>query len=136
MPYEKITHKDRLSQAGLRPTRQRLRLSEWLFTGEDKHFTAEDLHRDVKGGDEPVSLATVYNTLSAFTQAGLLKTVTVDASRVYYDTNIDSHFHFYDEEGHELSDISSEGVEITGLPNLPEGTDVDRIDIIIRTRKG
>jgi len=135
MPYLNISHKDRLSQAGLRPTKQRLRLSEWLFTGEDKHFTAEQLHRDVKDGTEPVSLATVYNTLSAFTRAGLLKTVTVDSNRVYYDTNTDAHYHFYDEDGLVLSDIDSRGIEITGLPDLPVGADVERIDIIIRTRK-
>lgn len=135
MPDVNIDHKDRLSRAGLRPTKQRLRLSEWLFTGEDKHFTAEDLHSDVHGGEAPVSLATVYNTLSAFIQAGLLKTVTVDSSRVYYDTNTASHYHFYDEDTHMLSDIDSRGIEIKGLPALPAGTDVDRIDIIIRTRK-
>jgi len=134
MPDVNIDHKDRLSQSGLRPTKQRLRLSEWLFTGENKHFTAEDLHRDVREGKDAVSLATVYNTLNAFTQAGLLKTVTVDASRVYYDTNTAAHYHFYDEDGHELSDIDSCGIEIKGLPDLPKGTDIDRIDIIIRTK--
>lgn len=135
MPNLVTDHKNRLSSAGLRPTKQRVLLSEWLFTGEDKHFTAEELHRDVSEEGAKVSLATVYNTLSAFTEAGLLKTLSVDSSRMYYDTNTDAHFHFYDEDGQVLSDIESSGVEIKGLPNLPAGTDIDRIDVIIRTRK-
>lgn len=128
-------NRERLLAAGLRPTRQRLRVAEWLFSGEDMHFTAEDLHNDVRDGKDSLSLATVYNTLSAFTRCGLLKTVTVDSGSVYYDTNTSAHFHFYDESGQELSDIDAEGIDIIGLPDLPEGSELAQVDIIIRTRK-
>lgn len=126
--------KDKLVTAGLRPTRQRLVIGTWLFTGEDKHFTAEDIHRDMMQSDHSVSLATIYNTLGAFTGAGLLNTVNVDSGRVFYDTNIHPHYHIYDESRQSLSDIDEDGITIQGLPDLPVGQTIDSVEIIIRTR--
>lgn len=124
----------KLVEAGLRPTQQRLLLASWLFEGEDKHFTAEDIHRDMCVKQENVSLATIYNTLSAFTDVGLLTTVSVDAGRLYYDTNTAPHYHIYDESGKQLSDISAGDITLSGLPTLPDGQVLDSVDIIIRTK--
>src|SRR5262249_2731190 len=63
----------RLRQAGLRPTRQRLCLARLLFEPGDRHVTAEQLHSEANAARVEVSLATVYNTLHQFTEAGLLR---------------------------------------------------------------
>jgi len=127
-------NREKLTEAGLRPTQQRLLLAGWLFRGEDKHFTAEDIHRDMCVQQENVSLATIYNTLNAFTDAGLLTTVSVDAARLYYDTNVTPHYHIYDESAKQLSDVPAGDITISGLPTLPDGQVVGSVDIIIRTK--
>ena len=123
-----------LSQANLRPTRQRLLIAEYLFNGPDRHFTAEDLHLELSRRNEGVALATIYNTLGAFTEAGLLGTVSVDAGRVFYDTNTRPHHHLYDADHGALTDVETVNIKIEGLPDLPEGQVLDRVDVIIRTR--
>ena len=89
---------ERLRTAGLRPTRQRVELAGLLFKGRDRHVTAESLHDEVASAGMKVSLATVYNTLHQFTEAGLLRQVVVDAARGYFDTNTGDHQHFFLEE--------------------------------------
>ena len=129
-------HKARLQSVGLRPTRQRLMICEHLFDGVDKHFTAEDLFRDLgaRGGDETLSLATIYNTLKGFKDSGLLSTLSVDSGKMYYDTNTTHHYHIYDASGRHLSDFDTQAVDIKGLPEMPDGHEIDRIDVIIRTK--
>ncbi len=129
-------HKDRLKAAGLRPTRQRLLVCAWLFDGHDKHFTAEQLFRELshKRSDKSLSLATIYNTLKGFTEAGLLSTLSVDSGRLYYDTNTSHHYHIYDTQGRLLSDIDAGALDIKGLPDVAKGQEIDRVDVIIRTR--
>src|SRR5262245_10510321 len=95
----------RLRTAGLRPTRQRMALAQLLFTDKDRHVTAETLHGEAVAAGESVSLATVYNTLHQFTEAGLLRQVVVDGSRTYFDTNTGDHHHFYREDDGLLIDI-------------------------------
>ena len=89
---------DRLTAAGLRPTRQRLGLARLLFEGGNRHITAEQLHREATDGGVKVSLATVYNTLHQFTNAGLLREIMVDSNRCYFDTNVSEHHHFFYED--------------------------------------
>src|SRR5688572_8837879 len=101
-PYSLII--ERLRGAGLRPTRQRLALAKLLFDGGDRHVTAEKLHGEALGANIRVSLATVYNTLHQFTDAGLLREIAVDASCSYFDTNISSHHHFFHEASGRLED--------------------------------
>ena len=129
-------HKQILQEAGLRPTRQRLMICEQLFDGKDKHFTPEELFRDLGGeeGNAALSLATIYNTLKGFTEAGLLSTLTVDSGKMYYDTNTSHHYHVYDPSGRLLSDLETQAITISGLPEVPEGQEIDRIDVIIRTK--
>ena len=123
-----------LRDAGLRPTRQRRSLAQQLFSGNDRHVTAEQLHSESLGQGISVSLATVYNTLHQFTTAGLLRELVVDAGRSYFDTNISAHHHLYFEDSGKLLDVSGDNIAIGELPALPEGAEVSRIDIIIRVR--
>ncbi len=127
---------DWLTRAGLRPTRQRLTLAELLVgDGRDRHVTAESLHEASRDLDDPVSLATVYNTLKTFCAAGLIAEVTVDGTRSYFDTRIDDHPHYYWEEDGRLTDAPNDAVRLAGEPLVPEGAEVTRIDMVIRLRR-
>ncbi len=118
--------------AGLRPTRQRLALARLLFEGGDRHITAEQLHDAACRESARVSLATVYNTLHQFTAAGLLREVVVDPGRSYFDTNTSDHQHFYYEDSGRLEDIPSESVALSSVPAPPAGTEVSRVDVVVR----
>jgi len=123
---------DRLKQAGLRPTRQRLALAKLLFDPGHRHVTAEQLHAEAQGANVRVSLATVYNTLHQFTEQGLLREVVVEAGRSYFDTNTGDHHHFYFQETGELQDVCGSDVEVTRLPSPPDGQRLARVDVVIR----
>jgi Fur family iron response transcriptional regulator len=125
----------RLKGCGLRPTRQRLDLARLLFRDGDRHVTAESLHDEVSRAGMKVSLATVYNTLHQFTEAGLLRQVVVDAGRSYFDTNVDDHQHFFLEEDGVLIDIPGETIEVSNVPVPPEGLAVDRVDVVVRVKR-
>ena len=125
---------ERLRGVGLRPTRQRLDLARLLFGGGDRHVTAEQLHGETLAASIGVSLATVYNTLHQFTDAGLLREVVVEPGRSYFDTNIADHHHFFWEPSGELQDIPGEEVVVTGLPLPPAGTEIRRVEVIVRVR--
>ena len=125
-----------LERGGLRPTRQRMILAGLLVgDGENRHVTAESLHGAVGQSDEKVSLATVYNTLRAFCDAGLMQEVVVDGSKSYFDTRMDDHPHFYWEDTHELTDAPADQLEISRVPDAPAGTVVARVDVVIRLRR-
>ncbi|MCR9146334.1 MAG: transcriptional repressor [Rhodobacteraceae bacterium] len=125
-----------LSQAGLRPTRQRVALAALLVgDGQHRHVTAESLFAAVQDSGDSVSLATVYNTLRAFCDAGLLQEVTVDGSKSYFDTNTHDHPHFYWEDENRLSDAPADQLEISRLPNAPEGAEIASVDVVIRLRR-
>lgn len=125
---------ERLKSMGLRPTRQRMALARILFESGDRHITAEQLHTEAQTANVRVSLATIYNTLHQFTKVGLLNEVVVEPGRSYFDTNVSNHHHFYNEDSGELVDISAESIRLDALPESPEGTDVRRVDVIIRVR--
>ncbi len=124
----------RLKGVGLRPTRQRVALAGPLFRSDDRHVTAEQLHQEALGETVRVSLATVYNTLHQFTNAGLLREVVVEAGRSYFDTNVSDHHHFFLVDSGSLVDIAGEHVAVATLPDAPHGTTVERVDVIIRLR--
>ncbi|HEX3884489.1 MAG TPA: Fur family transcriptional regulator [Stellaceae bacterium] len=125
----------RLRAVGLRPTRQRIALARLLFEGADRHVTAEQLRGEAEGAAIPVSLATVYNTLHQFTAAGLLREVVVEPGRSYFDTNVDDHHHFFCETSGMLQDIPGDSVAVGALPSPPPGTEISRVDVIIRVRR-
>ena len=130
-PYTRLLAQ--LRSAGLRLTRQRLALAKLLFGGMERHVTAEMLHGEAQEARVPVSLATVYNTLHQFTDAGLLKEIIV-SGRSYFDTNTSHHHHFYCETSGELSDIDGACVAIDLLLEPPSGREVSGIDVIVRVK--
>lgn len=123
---------ERLRATGLRPTRQRVALAELLFGGGDRHFTAEEVHGEAVKNGVPVSLATVYNTLHQFVEAGLLREVAIEGSKTYFDTKISNHFHFFFEKGGMLVDIEPANIKVENLPKPPEGMEITRIDVLVR----
>ena len=120
-----------LRAAHLRPTRQRLALVRLLFEQGDRHVTAEQLYGEAVEAAVRVSLATVYNTLHQFIEAGLLREVVMNSGRSYFDTNVSDHHHFFFEDTGRLLDIPGE-LAVSGLPKSPAGATIRRIDVIIR----
>lgn len=137
MTPERTTYAtDWLAKAGLRPTRQRLALAELLIgDGQHRHVTAESLFEAAKETGAAVSLATVYNTLRAFCEAGVLNEITVDGSKSYFDTNTHDHPHFFWENDGHLSDAPAEDLVIARLPNAPDGAEIAAVDVVIRLRR-
>jgi Fur family transcriptional regulator, iron response regulator len=127
--------KGRLREAGLRPTRQRIALGWMLFGKGDRHVNAEALHEEATKARVPVSLATVYNTLHQFKEAGLLRQVAMDGAKTYFDTNTSDHHHFFIEGEDRMMDIPGPGLSVTNLPDVPEGMEIEKIDVIVRLRK-
>ncbi|MBQ2263613.1 iron response transcriptional regulator IrrA [Yoonia sp.] len=127
---------DWLAGAGLRPTRQRLTLADLLVgDGQNRHVTAESLFDAASAAGEKVSLATVYNTLRAFCDAGLMREITVDGSKSYFDTNMTDHPHFYWEDTAKLTDAPLDQLEIRRLPQAPAGAEIASVDVVIRLRR-
>lgn len=129
-PYAKALNS--LKAVGLRPTRQRMALAKLLFEKGNRHITAESLHCEALSDHVRVSLATVYNTLHQFTEVGLLREVVVDPGRSYFDTNTSDHHHFFVEETGDLQDIPGESIELSELPDPPDGMEVRSVDVVIR----
>ncbi|GGK32925.1 iron response transcriptional regulator IrrA [Salinarimonas ramus] len=127
--------RDKLRRVGLRPTRQRVSLGWLLFGKGDRHITAELLYDEAMRARVPVSLATVYNTLHQFTEAGLLRQLAVDGSKAYFDTNPTEHHHFFVEGDEELMDVPAEGVTVSDLPEPPDGYEIARVDVVVRLRR-
>lgn len=123
-----------LRMAGLRPTRQRLALADLLYGGGHRHVSAEALHAEATTDGVTVSLATVYNTLRQFKDAGLLREVTVDAARTYFDTNTSDHHHFFIEDEDRVVDIPTNDIEISGLPDAPKGMKITHVDVVVRVK--
>ncbi|MGY6548014.1 MAG: Fur family transcriptional regulator Irr [Roseinatronobacter sp.] len=125
-----------LAHAKVRPTRQRVSLAGLLVgDGENRHCTAEGLFQAAKASGEAVSLATVYNTLRTFCDAGLMNEITVDATRSYFDTCVDEHPHYFWEDTQELTDAPHGAVTFERLPDAPEGAEISRVDVVIRLKR-
>jgi Fur family iron response transcriptional regulator len=125
-----------LATAGLRPTRQRVTLAALLVgDGQHRHVTAESLFEAARDKGDAVSLATVYNTLGAFCDAGLMQEIMVDGSKSYFDTNTHDHPHFFWEDEARLTDAPSDQLVIAQLPDAPEGAEIASVDVVIRLRK-
>jgi Fur family iron response transcriptional regulator len=122
-----------LATAGLRPTRQRVLLATLLFGQGDRHVTAEGLHAEVAHQGEHVSLATVYNALHQFKDAGLLRELAIEGAKAYFDTNTSNHNHFFLESEGRLMDVS--GIRVEGVPEAPEGMRISHVDVVIRLVK-
>jgi Fur family transcriptional regulator, iron response regulator len=127
--------KGKLRGAGLRPTRQRVALGWMLFGKGDRHVSAEALHEEAIRARVPVSLATVYNTLHQFKDAGLLRQVAMEGSKTYFDTNTSDHHHFFVEGEERMIDIPGAALDVAKLPEPPEGMEIAGVDVIVRLRK-
>jgi|TARA_B100001741_G_C16362695_1_gene509416 Fur family iron response transcriptional regulator len=127
----------KLRSSNLRPTKQRLKICKFLFDREKTfHFTVETLNKKInKNGATKISLATIYNTVEAFTIAGYLKEILTSKNKSYYDTNIKSHHHFYDEGSKELTDIHSNQIKLSKVPVPPKGKKIKNLEVIIRIQK-
>lgn len=124
-----------LRRHGVQPTSQRVLITRLIFE-RCAHLSADDIYRLVNATDKRVSKATVYNTLGLLTEKGVIREVIADPSKVFYDPNISPHHHFYDVETGELRDIDADQIQIAKLPPLPEGADLERVDVIVRLRRG
>jgi Fur family transcriptional regulator, iron response regulator len=126
----------KVRSVGLRPTRQRLALAKLLFDGEkDRHVTAEQLFGEATTAGARMSLATVYNTLHQFTEAGLLQQVTLGAGRLYFDTNTNRHHHLINAATGSIIDIEANEIDFNRLPRIPDGVMIDSIEVVIRVRE-
>ena len=127
----------KLRSSNLRPTKQRLKICQFLFDREKTfHFTVETLNKKInKNGTTKVSLATIYNTIEAFTSAGYLKEILTSKNKSYYDTNIKSHHHFYDEGSKELTDIRYSQIRLSKIPTPPKGKKIKNLEVVIRIQK-
>ena len=127
--------KIKLRQAGLRPTKQRMIVADILFRGDNRHFTAEDLQNDIVSLGQHMSLATVYNCLNRFKDVGLIKQIETLGETSVFDTNINHHHHFMDEETGELFDFSPNYISLLKSPQIPIGYISRGLDIIIKIKK-
>ena len=123
----------RLREYDILPTLQRLQIAQVLLA-RDQHLSADQVLELLSNTGATVSKATVYNTLGLFAQKGILREVIVDPSRVFYDTNNSRHHHFYNIDTGELSDIDASEIPVEQLPEAPEGSMVDGVEVIIRVR--
>ena len=130
---KKIKIASKLRSSGLRPTKQRVQIAEFLFEREKTfHFSVEDLdHLINKNSKEKISLATFYNTVHAFKKAGHLKEILTNNNKSYFDTHTGSHHHFFDKKNNELIDIDPSLVELKVIPKAPKGKSIKDIDVVI-----
>ncbi|MEX6504730.1 iron response transcriptional regulator IrrA [Jiella sp. M17.18] len=126
---------ERLRSVGLRPTRQRVALCNLMFGAGDRHLSAEELHEEAQQAGESVSLATVYNTLHQFTDAGLVRPLSAEGQRTYFDTNTSDHHHFFVEDESEMIDIPDGTLTLGALPEPPEGMEIVNVDVVVRLRR-
>ena len=124
----------KLRDSGLRPTRQRLKICEVLFSSEKTfHFTIKDLTKIIqKQLGEKISLATVYNTIHSFKKKGYLKEISINTNKSYFDTNITEHQHFFDEDTGELIDCSDDEVDFINVKKNITGKKIKSIEVLIR----
>jgi len=123
-----------LREHRISPTIQRVEIAQILLS-KSQHLSAEQVLEYVNSDRAKVSKATVYNTLGLFARKGLVKELIVDPSKVFYDSNVTDHHHFFNVETGELRDIETDCLSLGQLPNLPEGTVAAGIDVIIRVKQ-
>ncbi|MDE2050745.1 MAG: transcriptional repressor [Gammaproteobacteria bacterium] len=124
----------RLADCGIRPTAQRVRVASLLLSAP-QHLSAEQILASLRSAGARVSKATVYNTLNLFASHGLIRLLSVDGTRAWFDSNVDAHYHFHDTSSGALIDVPVPEVEFSRLPPAPPGTEVAGIDLVIRLRK-
>tara|TARA_B110000971_G_scaffold131551_1_gene134620 strand:- start:150 stop:578 length:429 start_codon:yes stop_codon:yes gene_type:complete len=127
-------YKKKLRQSSLRPTRQRLKICEVLFSTEKTfHFTINDLTKIIEEKlSEKISLATIYNTVDAFKKKGYLKEISINSDKSYFDTNVTEHHHFFDEDTNELIDCSSDDIDSVHIKKNITGKKIKSVEVLIK----
>jgi Fur family iron response transcriptional regulator len=120
-----------LGNSPLKLTSQRINLIKTLFQNGNQHFSAEDAYNRAKNTGLKISLATIYNCLNQFTTHGILKMVKASSDKVYFDTNLDPHHHFFCKSSGELTDIDAKKVYISKFPKIPKGKKLNSIEVIV-----
>ncbi|UCD68481.1 MAG: transcriptional repressor [Betaproteobacteria bacterium] len=133
LQYTRENLADTLRRHGINPTHQRIEIAHALFSRQ-AHLSADQVMAIVNEKHSETSKATVYNTLNLFRQKKLVREVIVDPSKVFYDPNMEPHYHIYNLESGELTDIDASSVRISGLPQLPGGVVAEGMDVVIRVR--
>ena len=124
---------DKLREHDVAPTSQRIEVADILLS-RPQHLAADQIIEQLNALGSRVSKATVYNTLKLFSKNGLVKECNVDPSRRYYDSTTHAHHHFYNVDTGELTDIAEDRVSIMGLPKLPQGTECESVEILIKIK--
>jgi len=124
---------NKLRASGVKPTKQRLEIGMLLFA-EARHMSADKIIADLKSEGSRVSKATVYNTLNLFTSHNLIREVSVDPERQFYDSTTGPHHHFYNVDTGELTDIGIGELAFSQLPDLPPGTEAQDVEVVVRVR--
>ena len=132
-PYTRDELVEKLRRHDINPTHQRIEIAYALFS-RGEHLSADQVLAIVNDRHSETSKATVYNTLNLFLEKQLVREVIVDPNKVFYDPNTRPHHHFYNVDTGELGDFDAAGIEVHGLPDLPEGTVTEGVDIIVRVR--
>ena len=130
-----MNNKEKLRNAGLRPTKQRMIIANILLNGVNRHFTAENLQNEINSSGNSMSIATIYNCLKKFRNCGLIKQVESSKETAIFDTNINQHHHFLDEETGELIDIENEEINLFKLPKIPRGYINSGVEVLIKLRR-
>jgi Fur family iron response transcriptional regulator len=125
---------EKLRASGLRPTRQRLKICEVLFSTEKTfHFTINDLTKIIEDKlSEKISLATVYNTIRAFKKKGYLKEISINSDKSYFDTNVTEHHHFFDEDTNELIDCNKEDIDSVNVKKNITGKKIKSVEVLVK----
>ena len=126
--------RNKLRGVGLRPTEQRIAILELLFENENVHVSAALVNEKLIRKNKHISLATIYNSLNEFEKKGILKKVLVDKEKMWFDTNLEHHHHFYDEEKDLLTDISEKEITFSKFPKLPQGKSIKSLNIIVKVK--
>ena len=127
-------HTNKLRASGLRPTKQRLAISKILFNRKETfHFTIDQLKKIAeKNIKKKISLATLYNTVHAFKKRGHLKEISLKGNKTFFDTNIENHHHFYDEDMSQLIDIEDKNISKVSLPKTPNGKKIKSVEVLVK----
>ena len=122
---------EKLKLYGLRPTRARTRIG-MILLDKPKHLSADQVHEKLKLKGYTISKATVYNTLNAFAKYGIVSEVTIDPSRIYYDSTTKAHHHFFNVDTGQLMDIASDDISVENIPRLPDNTQIQDLEIVVK----
>ena len=125
---------EKLRSAGLRPTKQRIKICKVLFDRKKTfHFTINHLKTLLKEKiDQKISQATVYNTINVLTKKGHLKEISINSEKNYFDTNISNHHHFYNESTKELIDLKDSDVGKINIKKPLSGKKIKSIEVLVK----